>query len=254
MTPTAGWSCYLSADSPPAPQAARAVFGAALPVAEAYARLLAGPGVERGLIGPSETARIWDRHLLNSAVVADLVPDRCVLADLGSGAGLPGLVLAMVRPACRVIVIEPMARRTAFLQECADALSLPNVEVCRGRGEELAGTIAADIVTARAVRSLDRLAPLAAGLARPGGQVLAIKGASAADEVDSARLVLRRLGAVDVEVLTVGSGVLDQPTTVVRFVVPAVTSIPASRDGRRGDSRPPGPSRQPGSPRRPRRT
>jgi 16S rRNA (guanine(527)-N(7))-methyltransferase RsmG len=177
-----------------------------------------------------------------------------VLADLGSGAGLPGLVLAMLRPACRVILIEPMARRTAFLQECAEALSLPNVEVCRGRGEELAGTIGADIVTARAVASLDRLAPLAAGIARPGGQVLAIKGASAAGEVDSARPVLRRLGAVDVEVLTVGSGVLDQPTTVVRFVVPGVTSIQASRDGRRGGSGRPRPPGRPGPPRKPRRT
>jgi 16S rRNA (guanine527-N7)-methyltransferase len=189
--------------------------------------------------------------LLNSAVVADLVPDRCVLADLGSGAGLPGLVLAMVRPECRVILIEPMARRTDFLRECADTLALANVEVCRGRGEELAGTIGADVVTARAVASLDRLAPLAAGLARAGGQVLAIKGASAADEVESARSVLRRLGAVDVEVLTVGSGVLDQPTTVVRFVVPAVPGLPVSGGGRRRDARPP---RQPGPPRRPRRT
>ncbi len=157
----------------------------------------------------------------------------------------------MVRPECRVILIEPMARRTDFLQECAETLSLANVEVWRGRGEELAGTIGADVVTARAVASLDRLAPLAAGLARAGGQVLAIKGASAADEVDSARSVLRRLGAVDVEVLTVGSGVLDQPTTVVRFVVPAVTGIPASGDGRRRYGRPP---RQAGPPSGPRRT
>ncbi|HEX9034860.1 MAG TPA: 16S rRNA (guanine(527)-N(7))-methyltransferase RsmG, partial [Streptosporangiaceae bacterium] len=161
------------------PDVARAVFGSALPVAQAYADLLAGPGVERGLIGPGETGRIWDRHLLNCAVVAELVPSPCALADLGSGAGLPGIVLAIVLPEVRVILVEPMARRTIFLAECADRLGLANVEIRRGRAQELAGQVEADVVTARAVASLDRLAILAAGLARPGGTVLAIKGATA---------------------------------------------------------------------------
>jgi 16S rRNA (guanine527-N7)-methyltransferase len=147
------------------------------------------------------------------------------------------MVLAIVRPQCRVILVEPMARRTAFLHECAEALALANVEVRRGRAEDLVGEISADIVTARAVASLDRLAPLAAGLARPGGQVLAIKGASAADELNRARPALRRLGATDFEVLTVGAGVLDQPTMVVRFITSAVVRDLARRDARHGDAR-----------------
>lgn len=197
---------------------AQLIFGQVLPAAQKYAELLAGPGVERGLIGPDETARIWDRHLLNCAVVAELVPASGLLADLGSGAGLPGLVLAMLRPMVEVVLVEPMARRTAFLAECVTALGLANVRIERGRAEDLAGTIRADVVTARAVARLERLASLAAGLARPGGQVLAIKGANAAREVTEAGPVLKRLGASAVEVLSLGAGVLDPPTTVVRFV------------------------------------
>ncbi len=200
------------------PEAAHVVFGGALPTAEAYAELLAGPGVERGLIGPDEATRIWDRHLLNCGVVAELLPDRGLLADLGSGAGLPGLVLAMLRPQVEVVLVEPMARRTAFLAECVGALGLDNVRIERGRAEDLTGKMAADVVTARAVARLERLAPLAAGLARPGGQVLAIKGASAADEIAVAEPALRRLGATEVSIVSLGDGVLDQPTTVVRFV------------------------------------
>ena len=179
--------------------------------------MLAGPGVERGLIGPGEAARIWERHLLNSAVVADLVPERCTLADVGSGAGLPGIVLAIMRPGAEVILVEPMARRSTFLEECADRLALHNVRVLRARAEELVGQVQADIVTARAVARLDRLAPLACGLARPGGVVLAVKGATAAAELDQAMPVLRRLGVSGPEIVTVGAGLLSQPTTVVRF-------------------------------------
>ncbi len=186
-----------------------------------YAGLLAGAGVERGLIGPGETGRLWERHLLNSAVVAELIPARpegtLSIADLGSGAGLPGIVLAIMLPGARVILVEPMARRTAFLLECAETLSLPNVQVRRGRGEDLAGEIAADVVTSRAVARLDRLAPLACGLARPGGLVLAIKGASAREEMRQAEPVLRGLGARDAEVVLAGSGVVEPPTIVVRF-------------------------------------
>ena len=197
------------------------IFGDALSKAQLYAELLAGPGVERGLIGPDETGRIWDRHLLNCAVVAELIPDRGVLADLGSGAGLPGLVLAMLRPNVQVILVEPMERRTVFLAECADELDLANVRIQRGRAEELTGTVGADVVMARAVARLERLATLAAGLARPGGQVLAIKGSNADREVTEAEPVLRRLGASEVEVITVGADLLAQPTTVVRFVTRA---------------------------------
>lgn len=206
---------------PAPPDAARELFGARLPLVRAYAELLAGPGVERGLIGPSETERLWDRHLLNSGVLAELIPvaeaGTVHVADLGSGAGLPGVVLAILRPDARFTLIEPMARRTVFLLECVAALGLRNVEVRRSRAEESAGQVGADVVTSRAVTSLDRLAVLAAGLARPGGLVLAIKGAAARDELDLAMPVLQRLGATGIDVVKAGAGLLSQPTTVVRF-------------------------------------
>jgi 16S rRNA (guanine527-N7)-methyltransferase len=207
---------------PDPPPAARDLFGSQLPQAQAYAELLAGPGVERGLIGPGETERLWDRHLLNCGVVAELIPaasgpEGVQLADLGSGAGLPGIVLAILLPEVSVTLVEPMARRTAFLQECIAKLGLSNAQVRRGRAEELAGEIDADVVTSRAVASLDRLSGLAAGLARPGGLVLAIKGAAAGQELDRARPALRRLGATGIEIVTAGAGLIDQPATVVRF-------------------------------------
>jgi len=194
------------------------VFGPALATAQRYADLLAGPGVERGLIGPGEASRIWDRHLLNCAVVVELVPATAVrIADLGSGAGLPGIVLALMLPATEVVLVEAMERRTVFLAECVRALNLGNVTVRRSRAEDLAGQVAADVVTARAVAQLDRLAGLAAGLARPGGLVLAIKGARAAAEVVRARHALYQLGASAIEVVVAGAGIISPPTTVVRF-------------------------------------
>lgn len=208
---------------PAPPDAARNLFGSKLPQAEAYARLLAGAGVERGLVGPAEAGRIWERHLINSGLVACLLPragqttDPVELADLGSGAGLPGIVLAILRPDLAVLLVEPMARRTVFLAECAEELQLPNVRVRRGRAEDLRGQIQADVVTARAVARLDRLAVLAEGLARPGGLVLAIKGASAGVELDQARPLLGRIGATDIELMSVGTGVVEHPTTVVSF-------------------------------------
>ncbi len=199
------------------PEAASQIFGSALPVAEAYAALLAGPGIERGLIGPAERPRLWDRHLLNSAVVAELVPQRAKLADLGSGAGLPGVVLAILLPEADVTLVEPMERRTAFLAECVAELDLRNVSIRRGRAEDLAGQLAAEVVVSRAVARLDRLAVLAAALGRPGAQVLAIKGASAAAEAAAARPVLDQLGVDAVEIVAVGADFLKEPTTVVRF-------------------------------------
>jgi len=193
------------------------MFGPAIGLAARYAELLAGPGVERGLIGPGETARLWDRHLVNCAAIAGLVPQAGTLVDLGSGAGLPGLVLAMLLPDVQVVLLEPMERRAVFLAECVSELGLANVTVHRGRAEDAAGEFAADVVTARAVAPLDRLSALAVGLVRPGGLVLAIKGAAAAQEVARAAPVLRRLGARDVEVVRVG-GTADGPAaTVVRF-------------------------------------
>ncbi len=199
------------------PLAAATVFGPAFDVARRYANLLAGPGTVRGLIGPAEAPRIWDRHLLNSAAVAELLPVEGVLADLGSGAGLPGIVLALLRPAMRVVLVEPKLRRTDFLSECVAELGLRNVAVLRGRAEELAGQVEADVVTSRAVAPLSRLAVLARGLARPGGVLLAIKGAGAAAELEQALPLLRRLGLDDCELVRVGGEYLRPEGTVVRM-------------------------------------
>jgi 16S rRNA (guanine527-N7)-methyltransferase len=196
------------------------VFGSALDLAERYAELLAGPGVERGLIGPRETARLWDRHLMNCAAVAELVPQPAAgrsVIDLGSGAGLPGIVIAMLLPDSEIVLLEPMLRRAAFLEECVRRLDLRNATVHRARAEDAAGQLTADVVTSRAVAPLERLAGLALGLVRPGGLVLAIKGAAAAQEVARARPVLARLGARDVTVVHAGSGRVSPPPTVVTF-------------------------------------
>ena len=193
------------------------MFGPSLGLAERYAELLAGPGVERGLIGPRETARLWDRHLINCAAVAELVPAGSSLIDLGSGAGLPGVVLAMLLPESGIVLLEPLARRAAFLEECVRALGLGNAAVRRGRAEEVAGQLAADVVTARAVAPMQRLAALALPLVRPGGLVLAIKGAAAAQELAAAGPVLRRLGVQDAAVVEAGRGKVSPPPTVVRL-------------------------------------
>ena len=200
----------------PVPGSAATVFGAALPAAVTYAGLLADRGVAHGLLGPREVPRLWDRHLLNCAVVAELVePRHGTLLDLGSGAGLPGLVLAMVLPDTEVTLLEPMERRCRFLTDCVTELGLANVTVLRGRAEDV--TIRTDVVTARAVAPLPRLAELAMGLVRPGGMVLAIKGHTAAEELKAAGPVLRRIGARDAQVVRAGHGKVNPATTVVRF-------------------------------------
>ena len=202
--------------APPAPASAAGIFGPALPAATAYAGLLATRGVAHGLLGPREVPRIWDRHLLNCAVVAELVEQRRgTLLDLGSGAGLPGLVLAMVLPDTAVTLLEPMERRCRFLTECVTELGLANVSVLRGRAEDV--TLRTDVVTARAVAPLPRLAELAVSVVRPGGMVLAIKGRAAAEELKAAGPVLRRIGARDAQVVRAGQGKVIPATTVVRF-------------------------------------
>ena len=200
----------------PVPASAAGVFGPALPAAVTFAGLLATRGVERGLLGPREVPRLWDRHLLNCAVVAELIePQRGTLLDLGSGAGLPGLVLALLLPETAVTLLEPMERRCRFLTEAVAELGLANVSVLRGRAEDV--TVRTDVVTARAVAPLPRLAELAIGLVRPGGMVLAIKGRTAQEELTAARPVLRRIGARDAEVVQAGHGKVVPATTVVRF-------------------------------------
>jgi 16S rRNA (guanine527-N7)-methyltransferase len=182
-----------------------------------YADLLATDGVVRGLIGPREVARLWSRHLANCAVLEELVPEGSVVADIGSGAGLPGLPLAIVRPDLRIVLVEPLLRRATFLGEAVAALGLGDrVEVLRGRAEEQ--KLAVDVVTARAVAPLDRLAGWTLPLARVGGTLLALKGEGAADEVAASHAALERLGGGQAEVVTCGAGVVDPPTTVVRVV------------------------------------
>lgn len=200
--------------------AAEALFGDRLPLAERYADLLATDGVIRGLIGPREAPRLWERHLLNCAAVTELIPRNAVVADVGSGAGLPGLVLAIARPDLSVILVEPLARRTVFLAEAVDRLGLgARVRVFRGRAEEAVGRIPpSDVVTARAVAALDRLAEWCLPLARIGGQLLAVKGAAAAGEVATMTGVIHDLGGGTPEVLRCGVAVLTEPTTVVRVV------------------------------------
>jgi 16S rRNA (guanine527-N7)-methyltransferase len=218
----------------PAPPPEAAALGAALPVLERYAALLAGAGVERGLIGPRETPRLWERHLLNSAGLAELLSSGSTVADLGSGAGLPGLVLAALRPDCRFVLVEPLLRRATFLTEAVDALGLVTVEVRRGRAEELVGRLEVDDVVARAVAPLDRLAGWALPLVHPGGRLLALKGDTAAAELEQARPALRRAGAASAEVVEVGSPAALTAGRVV-VVVRGEASVPARRprSGRR---------------------
>jgi 16S rRNA (guanine527-N7)-methyltransferase len=188
-----------------------------------YSELLAGPGTERGLIGPREIPRLWDRHILNCAVVADpatgLIPTGCVVADVGSGAGLPGLVWALARPDISVVLVEPLLRRATFLTEAIIELGLTSrVQVVRARAEDLPGSpdwVGVDVVTARAVAPMDKLVGWTLPLARRGGTLLALKGASAREEVDSAGAALAAAGVVEVEVVTLGAGVVDPLTTVV---------------------------------------
>jgi 16S rRNA (guanine527-N7)-methyltransferase len=204
-------------ETTPPPSVAAQLFGDRLPIAEAYCELLGTTGLVRGLIGPREVPRLWDRHLLNCAVLSDLLPPGCRVADVGSGAGLPGLVLAIRRPDLSVTLVEPLLRRATFLQETLDQLELGNVEVHRARAEELGGRGSFSAVTARAVARLPRLLDWSMPLVEPGGCLLAMKGSSAAAEVAEAAEALRRWGT-DADVLSVGASVISPPATVVRVV------------------------------------
>jgi 16S rRNA (guanine527-N7)-methyltransferase len=193
---------------PPPPALAQLLFGARLPLAQRYAWWLAGPGVDRGLIGPREAERLWPRHLLNCVAAAALIPRGSHVLDLGSGAGLPGIVLAIARPDLQMTLVEPMQRRIAFLDEVRGDLSLSAVETRRARADELAlAKLSADIVTARAVAPVDRLAVLAAPLLRRGGQLLAIKGSAVAAEVSVGWSEVQRVGmTLDAALLAIVAG------------------------------------------------
>jgi 16S rRNA (guanine527-N7)-methyltransferase len=206
----------VSRETPPVPDVARGVFGSRIDAAVAYAALLATDGVTRGLIGPREAPRLWERHLLNCAVVSDVIPQGSDVCDIGSGAGLPGLVLAIRRPDIRVTLVEPLLRRTTFLAEAVDRLALDNVAVVRDRAEALHGSVDFAVVTSRAVAPLPRLLDWSMPLVRQGGELVAMKGATAAEEVRTAAKDLVRWGGGAVEVLTLGTEVVNPPTTVIR--------------------------------------
>lgn len=193
------------------------VFGAELARAEGFAAMLERHGVERGLIGPREVERIWDRHILNSAVIGDRIPLGRSVVDVGSGAGLPGIPLAIARPDLSVTLVEPMARRVDWLTEVAEELDL-DVQIVRGRAEEKViraevGTV--DVVTSRAVAPLARLAGWCLPLLREGGMMLAVKGASARDEISRDAAAVARVGGGEPMVSECGTGLLEVPTTVV---------------------------------------
>ncbi len=218
---------------PPTPPVAREVFGDRLELAEEYARVLADDGVVRGLIGPREVPRLWERHVLNCAVLGELLESGETLVDIGSGAGLPGIPVAIARPDVEVVLVEPLLRRAVFLEEFCGP-RLPNVRVVRGRAEEktvVAEVGGADAVTSRAVSGFPKLAPWSAPLLREGGRLLALKGSRAAEEIREHAAVLAKAGLRDPEVLLCGVGIVDPATTVVRAVRAARGS------GRRGGAR-----------------
>jgi 16S rRNA (guanine527-N7)-methyltransferase len=199
------------------PAPARGVFASGrLELAERYAELLATEGVTRGLIGPREASRLWERHLLNSAVLAEAIPHGSTVCDIGTGAGLPGLVVAIARPDISMTLVEPLLRRTTFLDEVVADLGLAHVRVVRGRAEDLHGQSTFDVVTSRAVAPLERLLGWSMPLVAPTGSLVAMKGRSVRDEIANARSVLTTWACAEPEVLELGDGVVDPQTIVVR--------------------------------------
>ncbi|MBB2989023.1 16S rRNA (guanine527-N7)-methyltransferase [Mycolicibacterium iranicum] len=205
------------AEVPPPPPAAVELFGPSVGAAQKYAEILAGAGVERGLLGPREIDRLWDRHILNCAVVGALLVAGERVADIGSGAGLPGIPLALARPDVRIVLIEPLLRRSDFLREAIDELGI-ECAVVRGRAEDRAvrdEVGEADVVVSRAVASLDKLTKWGAPLLRSGGRMMAIKGERAEDEVREHRRAMAALGVTEVKVERCGAQFVEPPATVV---------------------------------------
>ncbi len=196
------------------PDTAEGIFGSQIGLARQYAQKLANDSDELGLLGPRELDKIWSRHILNSAVVAELVKPGELVADVGSGAGLPGIPMAIAAPETDFVLIEPMDRRASWLQEVVDELDLQNVEVVRARAEEVEGG-QFDVVTARAVAALEKLLRLCVPLLRPGGRVIALKGSKAPEEILEAKKLQKTLKIESFEIVVCGEKFLAEPTSVV---------------------------------------
>ncbi|MGJ4127135.1 16S rRNA (guanine(527)-N(7))-methyltransferase RsmG [Corynebacterium macclintockiae] len=204
------------------PAAAEAVFGDRLPLARAYAEFLATAGIERGLLGPREVPRIWERHVLNSAVLGEVIENGARVIDVGSGAGLPGIPLAIARPDLHVQLLEPLLRRYNFLAEINDQLEL-GCEVLRGRAEEPAVVKqlgGADVVTSRAVAPLGKLAKWSLPLVRVGGSMKALKGGSVAEELERDAREIRKAGGGNGTIEMVGESKVAEPTHVI--IIPRI--------------------------------
>jgi 16S rRNA (guanine527-N7)-methyltransferase len=210
-----------------------------LVLAERYTELLATEGVLRGLIGPREAPRLWERHVLNSAVLGEAVPEGATVCDIGTGAGLPGLVLAIARPDLAVTLVEPLLRRTTFLDEVVAELGLSHVSVVRGRAEDLHGSATFDVVTSRAVAPLERLLGWSMPLVSPTGAAVAMKGRSIHEEIAETRAFLTRWRCGEPGVFEVGAGLLDPPTTVGRvpWADPSRIGWPLARNPKRRPGR-----------------
>lgn len=196
------------------PIEAAAVFGERIDIARKYAAALVRDSDVLGLLGPREMPRLWSRHILNSAVVAELVPPGKTVCDVGSGAGLPGIPMAIVLPDSRFTLIEPMERRSEWLISVVEELGLRNVEVVRARAEEVGEVF--DIATARALSALPKLLRMCIPLVRHGGEILALKGSKAAEEIEEAKRIQKKLGVESFKIEFAGAGLLSEPTLVVR--------------------------------------
>lgn len=220
-SPGDGDTAEPSAGLPAAPAAAATIFGDQLEVAERFAGILADTGVSHGLVGPREVPRLWERHVLNCAVAHTAFPEGVTVIDVGSGAGLPGLALAVARPDLHIDLVEPMLRRTTWLSTTIGELGLVNCTVHRGRAEEFQGRLRAPFATARAVARIDRLARWTFPLLDDGGTLVALKGDRAVVELDEERRALERLGMVSAAIRTYGTGLLEVPTVTMELTVGA---------------------------------